>query len=192
MSKKWSIVYVADLDLLISIHADEQLIHEIRKAHCWRDLAFLTNLERYHLCILGHCCSQDLGVHGPSVHRVVRRLALFQQSRLLFFFNLHRVLRKTCVLCVLSSRCKELVLATVRALFDLIEPETRQVRERSCWVTWQLVCVNGLINRQCAFERQQWLNYSVHCKLGSFCEMTMPKPQTSLSQMGVRVPLGVL
>lgn len=28
----------------------------------------------------------------------------------------------------LCSRCKELVLATVRAFFDLIDPETRQVR----------------------------------------------------------------
>lgn len=28
----------------------------------------------------------------------------------------------------LCSRCKELVLATVRAFFDLIDPVTRQVR----------------------------------------------------------------
>lgn len=32
------------------------------------------------------------------------------------------------LLLTLSSRCKELILATIRALFDLIDENTRQVR----------------------------------------------------------------
>lgn len=32
------------------------------------------------------------------------------------------------ILLTLSSRCKELILATIRAFFDLIDENTRQVR----------------------------------------------------------------
>lgn len=78
----------------------------------------------------GNCSSQDMGVHWPPLHRLVKEFdimilqTVYYPKQIFRFYSAHSY----ATYMSWCSRCKELVLATVRAFFDLIDPETRQVR----------------------------------------------------------------